>query len=709
MAKDEELRLRLTAKDEASSTIDKVATKVDKLDTEDVEINLTATDRAEAVIKDVQTRLQGLSADDQAIVLRASSGEFTKAVKAAQRDLKNLRDLSDDEVALRVRVIEENRAALTRIDHELDALDKRVVTPEVKVQQTGRAVAGLGSLSNALSSIPGEAGAAAGALGGAVTPTQALGAAAVVAGTALTKMANEFADTALEVDAFARNTGLSLDQASRFAAVADDLGIGIDGIGTAINKMQKNIGGGLLESLGLEQLRGKDTESTFLNIIGHLQAIDDEAKQAALGAQIFGKGFSTVSELALTDVDALRESLANVKPGQIYDASDVAKGKQLRDSADELADKWEIIGRELGEAFLPALVKAEDFMGELVESAHSLGVLLSKVNFEVPGLGGPGVIERTLSLGVDNIPLLGAMDELGVAFGKNVDNVTRLKAGVESIPVVGNVFEGLFGGAEANVDEAEEAIKGLDGSTQDFTKTAGNAERALKRKAEADEAAKQAAEEHAETEDRLRDSMEAVNTLIDERSGAILSEAEARVALTKSQTDFTESLKDEKKSTDERTVAAIKSAEAYADVLEAQAKANGQSFTTTDRNNAIKASLQTLAEQADGPTKDAINNVIAALDDVPESTDTTMTADNRDALAKINAVIRQLQIAQQEFAIMNAIANGRSIAVPGVPGFNSTSTAASTGNVIINMPAGANGSDVVAAQRRHARRNGALR
>lgn len=729
--RDEELRLRLTAKDEASPVIDKVGDKVERLDKEDVSVTLTATDKAEAVIKDVETRLKNLSAEDQAIVLRASSKEFTKAVSAAQRDLKNLRDLSDDDVTLRIRVIEENRAALVKIDAQLDALDKRVVTPEVRVQQTGRGTAALGGLSNALSAIPGEAGAAASALGSAVTPTQALGAAALIAGTALTKMATGFGDTALEVDAFARTTGLSAEEASRFVAVADDLGIATEGISTAMQKMQKNIGGGLLEKLGLDALRGADTQETFLNIVGYLQSIDDEAQQAALGAQIFGKGFAGVSELMLTDVRELKESLADIEAGQIYDDEDIVKGKALRASADELSDRFEIINRELGESFLPFLVQAETTLTGIVSTAESLASALGALDFNVPGLD-----RGALDIGTDFIPGVRAAKDLGVILGENVDNVDRLKAAVSGVmPVLGLIPGGFFDvespaekAAEAAEDLAESiaaiaaaheagaaagtatvrSIEGLSDAYGEESSAAERAATALETKAKADEFAAETAKEHAEAEERVKEAIDRVNEALAERSGAILGEAELRVQLADSQADYAESLKDEKQSTDERTVAAIDSANAYADLLEAQARANGESFTTTQRNAAIKASLEELAKQADGPTKDAINNVIGALDDVPPEVPIDMSADPTAALAGINAVIRQLQILKDQASVMAAIGAGGNAGnwVLGAGPRSSPSSVPPT--VIINMPPGTNGSDVVREQNRYARRNGGL-
>jgi hypothetical protein len=163
--------------------------------------------------------------------------------------------------------------------------------------------------------------------------------------------------------------------------------------------------------------------------------------------------------------------------------------------------------------------------------------------------------------------------------------------------------------------------------------------------------------------------LQELNQEIAGRSDAILSEAEARVALADAQARYNETVEEETATTDERVVAAQKVAEGFAKVAEAQAVANGESFTAEQRNAAIVASLKATAAQASGPTKAAIDAVVASLEEVPPSTNTNMIVNNAQALAKINEVIRQLQIAKDIAATAAFIGAGGNLrgAIVGVP------------------------------------------
>lgn len=201
-------------------------------------------------------------------------------------------------------------------------------------------------------------------------------------------------------------------------------------------------------------------------------------------------------------------------------------------------------------------------------------------------------------------------------------------------------------------------------------------------------------EEAQAATDALADSIDRLNTKLDEQAGAVLSAAELRVQLADAQKTYLESLKDEDATVDQRVVNAQKVAEGYAAILEAQALANGESFTTTDRNAAIKASLEETAKQASGPTKKAIEDVVTALDKIPPSVESDLIVNNADALAKINAAIRQAQILRDELNMTRYIAAnpGRPVGIPGV-----SSMAAAPANLNVTVHAGF-GTDVFAVQ-----------
>jgi hypothetical protein len=158
------------------------------------------------------------------------------------------------------------------------------------------------------------------------------------------------------------------------------------------------------------------------------------------------------------------------------------------------------------------------------------------------------------------------------------------------------------------------------------------------------ESARVTREEAIAANQELISSIDELNAKLGEMAGAVLSEAETRVALADAQTAYAESVKEGKNSTDELIVGAQGVAEKFADVLEAQKLANGESFTTTDRNAAIKKSLEETAKTASGPVAAGIQSVVDKLDAIPPEVNTDMTVNNATALAKLNEQIRLMQI-----------------------------------------------------------------
>ena len=202
--------------------------------------------------------------------------------------------------------------------------------------------------------------------------------------------------------------------------------------------------------------------------------------------------------------------------------------------------------------------------------------------------------------------------------------------------------------------------------------------------------AQEALAEASAESSRLKGELESLNAQLASMSGAILSQAESRVRLNDAQERYAELVADEKATTDERVVGAQNVAEAFAGVMGAIAEANGEPF---DKNAAIINSLKATAEQADGPTKDAINNVVTALERVPPSTNTDMIVNNSQALAAINETRRLNQILIDELQTMRYIASTGSAALP--PGVSTSSTG---GGTHITVNAGF-GTDVFAVRR----------
>jgi len=202
----------------------------------------------------------------------------------------------------------------------------------------------------------------------------------------------------------------------------------------------------------------------------------------------------------------------------------------------------------------------------------------------------------------------------------------------------------------------------------------GNAARLQNREnmlaaAEAQDEAARSAGDAADENERLTAALEEQNSLLASMVGGILEVTEARAAADEEAQRFVDLQKEGKSSTDDLVVAAQHLAEAHAKHEEAQAAANGQTYTATQRQASLVESLKATAAQAKGPTKDAILAVVEQLEAVPPEVPTTMTVNNAEALRRLNEQIRLMQIIRDTsastVAALRAVPGGAAGAILG--------------------------------------------
>lgn len=433
-SRDEELRLRLTAQDDASKTLDKVAGKVEGLEGDDVSIPITATDRASAVIADVETRLAGLSSEDKAIVLRAQSREFVRAIASARKELKDFHDLSDEEVDLRVRVIEENTKALDTIQAQVRDLDGERVTVTADVR-------GFDKLDQVTTRLPGNIGAAAGALKGLATGTAGIGAGVAAGAAGMFALANNAADAARNVNLLSQLTGASAEEASRLSILWEQTGADVKDLQDVILQMSGVIATQpeLLAQVGAEIQKNKDgtvdLAATFLNVVEATRDLPSSLENAALKSQLFGEeGVRQVNALTTSFAD-LGTAMAAVPEASVTTQENIEDAKEFDAQMRELTLKLSTFAQTIGVKVVPGLAAMADGLNNLLDGpagqaldvliagAEALGVVLQNTfdwdafGFQVPT--GAKALEDTLTvlgdLSVD------AYEKMLLASNPNVD------------------------------------------------------------------------------------------------------------------------------------------------------------------------------------------------------------------------------------------------------------------------------------------------
>jgi hypothetical protein len=323
---------------------------------------------------------------------------------------------------------------------------------------TGPAQSGLKKLRTDVAQAEGAMGkakVAASGLGGALQ--QYAGQAALAAGAALVtfgvKSVKAFQDGALAAGKFADAAGISIEAASRFTAVADDLGISGETVQGAIQKMNLAIANG---KPGLDQfadsiVRAKDgtvdSAATFQNLVTEIGAIRDSTERAKVAQEVFGKSYGEIARLMEMSAGDLAERLNSVSDAQIFDPEERAKAQQLERAMDDLQDRVLDLQLALGEELVPALTDFIDTGLDVVDVA-------GKINQRFKQLTGVGIVDA-LS-GADT-----AVDGLSRAFDGNNNSVDRLLGGtqalVSAIPILGDKMSDLIPRVNM-VDEEMQAL-----------------------------------------------------------------------------------------------------------------------------------------------------------------------------------------------------------------------------------------------------------
>lgn len=261
----------------------------------------------------------------------------------------------------------------------------------------------------------------------------ALGAGTALAGFAV-KAVGDFEAVALKAGEVSDALGITTEDASALNEVAEDLGIGIDGVESAIGRMNKTaeLSPAKFQAIGAEIARNKDGTidviSTFENVATALDNIPDAGKRAKAAADIFGKGWMSMAELIKQGGDGIRDSLKSVEKAKIVSPEQVAQARKFRDTLDELKGVGESAAIMLGGRVVTALdeliSKAKEVGGAVKEAADridsSIPESAKNAGFSLEHLAdGPAEIKRQFeyNFGVIKDFITGASDEIDVSVG----------------------------------------------------------------------------------------------------------------------------------------------------------------------------------------------------------------------------------------------------------------------------------------------------
>lgn len=517
---------------------------------------------------------------------------------------------------------------------------------------TSRLTSGLGPAS-------GEAKAALDGLtksGSLVGPAIAGGVA--IAGVALAAFAidgaQKFVALAGEIRNFQRLSGASAEESSRLVAVLDDLGVSSQTGANAMFLLSKKVaaGGVDLKNLGVDIATTKegtaDLVTTLLNVADAYAAQPDPAKRAEIAFAAFGRQGKELVPLLEQGRAGLEKFFASAEGGrQIFSQADLDKARKYEIAVDDLSDTFRGFQLQAGEALLPFLstlsqasAKTLSFLDSLKTKAPSafdaiktaaagaVGGPIAQLFDGIGSLGGKGDgAKRSQKELADQVKLTAAAQQDEAAASKEqadaLDKVTNATLSAISSQV----------GYEASLNSLRDNINDIDDRTKDY-------QDAVDKAAEANRLAEVAVRQYGVGSDQAKEA-----TI---QAAAAAKDAEqANRALRDAHLGVEQS--------------ALQTAGAVVKLAEDTANASGATLSAQEKSDIFRAALVSLADQASGPTKDAILRLADKIKTLPDRT-VTVDVDTGAAQEKLDTLQRTINAVessggavhvggQQEFAL----------------------------------------------------------
>lgn len=248
---------------------------------------------------------------------------------------------------------------------------KADVQGEGKVESLGRALGGLDNtasrVSGSLRGLVGAAGGLRGVLGG-------LGGA--ISGIGLGAIAKGAIDAADNMNDLRQKTGVSVEQLSRFQQAAEKSGTSLEGVSSAMVKLNRNLAtdnkaaSEALADLGISATDAsgklKSTDQVMLEVADAFAKMPDGAEKSAAAMALFGKSGADLVPLLNGGRESI-ESLRATMTGEFAAGADA-----LNDKIATIQTRFAEVGIKIGTAVMPAFSALADVVIGVADAFSNL-------------------------------------------------------------------------------------------------------------------------------------------------------------------------------------------------------------------------------------------------------------------------------------------------------------------------------------------------
>lgn len=189
------------------------------------------------------------------------------------------------------------------------------------------------------------------------------------------KAVQAFTSTAKAAVDLAAATGLSVEQASRWIAVGDDMGVTADQLQAGLGKIAKTLDTGKWSEYGIATRdasgQARDANAVLLDAFDMLGRITNATERARVGNELFGKGYSNLAPLVGKSRSEYEQMLGAVEKGQVITEAERKKAERMRLAQDALADALREVTLMVGQS-VAALSPYVERLAEIVALVDKL-------------------------------------------------------------------------------------------------------------------------------------------------------------------------------------------------------------------------------------------------------------------------------------------------------------------------------------------------
>lgn len=241
-------------------------------------------------------------------------------------------------------------------------------------------VSGLKSFGKSVREADGAVGKFKAGAGAAMDSVKAnAGALAMAGGAALVafgvKALGAFTDTAMGARDLSAATGLAVEDASRFIAVADDLGLSASDLTAGLGMVSKTLDDTKWDKYGIATRdasgQARDMNDILLDTFDVLSKETNLTERARLGKELLGKGYASLAPLIGKSRAEYEKMLGAVEDGQVITQKEAEKAQRMAAAQDALQDALNEVTLAVG-SYVAELAPTIELMSAAVSEVTDL-------------------------------------------------------------------------------------------------------------------------------------------------------------------------------------------------------------------------------------------------------------------------------------------------------------------------------------------------